>query len=51
MNERLAVVLIGVATFILIATVSIVAESNQHECRMEAMKALTDPKLIAEICK
>ena len=51
MNEGLAVVIIGVATIILITTVTVVTESNDHECRMEALKALTDPKLIAEICE
>jgi hypothetical protein len=28
-----------------------IQQHNEHECRMEAMKSLTDPKLIAEVCK
>lgn len=25
-------------------------QHNRHECRMEALKALQDPKMIKEIC-
>lgn len=50
MRETTAMALVGIAVILLIFGTALITENNQHECRMEAMKALTDPSRIKEIC-
>jgi hypothetical protein len=50
MNDGIVVAIATVAIIFGIFGTVAVTERNQHECRMEAMKALVDPSKIKEIC-